>query len=250
MKNIIVVSNISKSYKKDKGIFKRKEYKKAIDNISFSVKKGEIFGLLGPNGAGKTTLIKILTGMLEADKGSVFVLGKMLPNEADKIKERINGIFARANMFWQLTGKENLGVYANIYNIRNKKKIINKYIKFFELQDVANQPIFKCSTGENMRFNLARSLLNNPEILFLDEPTLGIDPRMALKIRQFIKKLNKVEKNTIILTTHYMEEADYLCDRIAIINKGKIIKIDTPENLRKLFKKEAILEIRLQKTNI
>jgi len=234
------------------GYFKRiyiREYFEVLKGISFSVKKGEIFGLLGPNGSGKTTLIKIMTGLMKADKGKVNVLGRKVPEELDEIKDKINAVFARAAMFWHLTGEYNLKVYSRIYGVRNYEEKIKRYMKFFEIEHKKDSYLDKCSTGELMRFNLARALLNSPSILFLDEPTIGLDPHMSLKIRNFLKRLNKKEKITILLTTHYMEEADYLCDRVAIINKGEIIKIDTPENLKNLLKGECILEFRLTNIN-
>ncbi|UCG95745.1 MAG: ABC transporter ATP-binding protein [archaeon] len=231
------------------GYFKRlqnRQHFHALRNVSFEVKEGEIFGLLGPNGSGKTTLIKIITGLMKADKGKIKVLGKEVPKELDSIRSEINAVFARAAMFWHLTGEFNLKIYSKIYRIKDAEKKIRKYIKFFELEDKKDMYLDKRSTGELMRFNLARALLNSPSLLFLDEPTIGLDPHISLKVRNFLKKLNKKENLTILLTTHYMEEADYLCDRIAIINKGRIVKIDTPENLKKLLRGECVLELRLK----
>jgi len=223
-----------------------KEYFHVLKKVSFRVEEGEIFGLLGPNGCGKTTLIKIITGLMNSDSGEIKVLGKEVPREIDEIREDINAVFARAAMFWHLSGEYNLEVYSKIYRVKDREKKIKKYLKFFELEDRKDMYLDKRSTGELMRFNLARALLNSPSVLFLDEPTIGLDPGISLKVRNFLKKLNKKEKLTILLTTHYMEEADYLCDRIAVMDKGKIIKIDTPDNLKKLLRGECILEIRLK----
>ncbi len=231
------------------GLFRRtypREYLQVLRNISFEVNEGEIFGLLGPNGSGKTTLIKIITGLMKPDKGSISVLGKRVPEELDGIRGNINAVFARGEMFWQLKGKYNLELYAQIYGVKDSEKKIRKYMKFFEIENKKETYMDRCSTGELMRFKLARALLNSPSILFLDEPTIGLDPHISLKVRNFLKKLNRKEKLTILLTTHYMEEADYLCDRVAVINNGKIIKIDTPQNLKNLLKGECILKMSLK----
>jgi ABC-2 type transport system ATP-binding protein len=257
MQEIIKIEEVLKSYPKQAHnfhesvkIFFRKKKKIVLNNVSLSVKKGEIFGLLGPNGAGKTTLFKIVCGLLRADSGNVEILGKKIPENYKKVAPKINAIFARANLWWQLTGKENLKVYGKIYRIKNLEEKINWALDFFDLKDKADRYIDLYSTGEIMRLSLAKALLNNPELLFLDEPTIGLDPHIALKIREFLKDLNKKTKTTIFLSTHYMEEADFLCDRVALINEGKIIKIDTPANLKKSLQKEDIIELRLERFSL
>ncbi len=224
--------------------FIKPQYKWALKNVSFSVKRGEIFGLLGPNGAGKTTLIKILLGLMAPDKGKVHILGYDIQKERKEVSGKINACFARANLYWTLSGYENLKLFAKIYRIEDYEEKIKDLVKLFDLKDKIYRHVDTYSTGEIMRLNLARALINDPEILFLDEPTLGLDPYISLKLRDFIAKLNKEFKTTILLTTHYMEEADRLCKRIAIIDKGKILKIDTPENLKLEIKKEKVIEIR------
>jgi len=249
--SVIEVKNIHKKFRrkgKKKSVFnliRKKEYTEVLKDVSFEVREGEIFGLLGPNGSGKTTLVKIITGLMKPDKGEVRILGKKIPEEMNEVVNSINAVFARAAMFWHLTGEYNLKLYSRIYRIKDADKKIRKYLKFFELEDRKDMYLDKRSTGELMRFNLARALLNSPSILFLDEPTIGLDPKMSLKLRNFLKKLNKKENVTILLTTHYMEEADYLCNRVAIINKGRVVKIDTPENLKKILKNERILEFKI-----
>lgn len=225
-----------------KGLFLR-EYKKVLDEVSFEVKEGEIFGLLGPNGSGKTTMAKIISGLISPSSGYVKLLGE---TNKDKVKNDFNAVFARAALFWHLRGGDNLEFYSDVYRIKGKEKKIKKYMNFFEVEDKRDRYMDRCSTGELMRFKLARALLNSPKVLLLDEPTIGLDPKISLKVRNFLKKLNKKEKITMLLTTHYMEEADYLCDRIALIDKGKIIKIDTPKNLKDLLKDEIILEFRIK----
>lgn len=251
---VIEAENISKSYPKESynflesaKNFVKREHKTVLDEVNFSVKRGEIFGLLGPNGAGKTTLFKIVGGLLKTDQGSVKILGEEIPKNYSKIAPRINSIFARANLWWELTGKQNLRVYGNIYRVKNLENKVEWALDFFDLKDKANRYTDLYSTGEIMRLCIAKSLLNDPELLMLDEPTIGLDPHIALKIREFLKDLNKKKKTTIFLSTHYMEEADMLCDRVALINKGKIIRIDTPTNLKKKLNKEDIIELKVTK---
>ena len=254
MPEIIKIKNVSKSYPKEtynfsesiKNFFKR-EKKVVLDDISFSVKKGEIFGLLGPNGAGKTTLFKIITNLLRADKGEVYLFGEKIPENYKKVASKINTVFARANLWWELRGRENLKVYGKIYRVKNLEEKIDSLLDFFDLKEKANRYTDLYSTGEIMRLCIAKSLLNDPELLILDEPTIGLDPNIALKIREFLKELNRKRKTTIFLSTHYMEEADMLCDKVALINEGKIIKIDSPTNLKEILKKEEIIELRLEK---
>jgi len=251
---VIKVENISKTYPRETynfsesiKAFLRKERKVVLDKINFSVKKGEIFGLLGPNGAGKTTLFKIICGLLRPDRGNIKILGEDIPKNYNRVSPRINVIFARANLWWELTGKENLRVYGKIYRVKNLEEKITWLLDFFDLKEKANRYTDLYSTGEIMRLCIAKSLLNDPELLILDEPTIGLDPHIALKIREFLKDLNKKKDTTILLSTHYMEEADMLCDRVALINKGRIIRIDTPTNLKELLKKEEIIEFRVTK---
>ncbi|MBC7128636.1 MAG: ABC transporter ATP-binding protein [Thermoplasmatales archaeon] len=231
------VNDVSKTYKQGDN------YKIALEDICFSVEEGEIFGLLGPNGSGKTTLIKIIFGLMAPDKGKINIFGYEIPKERTKIIDRINVVFSRAGFYWNLTGRDHLKFYGKIYRVKNLKEKIEELIELFELHDKIDMTADKYSTGEAMRLNLARALLNEPDLLILDEPTIGLDPILALKIRDYLIKINEEKGITILLTTHYMEEADRLCRRIAIIDEGKIIAIDTPSNLKNKLKKEKICEI-------
>ena len=252
--SIIEVRNVIKTYKKETytttDYFKnllRPEYKTAVDGVSFEIKEGEIFGLLGPNGAGKTTLIKIMMGLIAPDAGRVLIRGLDMQKEFFKIIPELNVVFARAGCYFNITGRDNLKFYGKIYRVKNLDAKINEMVEIFELQEKIDTTTDKYSTGELMRLNIAKSLLNDPKILFLDEPTIGLDPYIALKVRDHIKNLNKERGMTIILTTHYMEEADKLSDRVAIINLGKIIEIDKPVNLKSKLKREKIYEFGVPK---
>jgi ABC-2 type transport system ATP-binding protein len=252
----IKVSNLSKKFKKEsrsffttlKYLFKP-DYIQVLEDINFDIKKSEIFGFLGPNGAGKTTLIKIILGLVEPDVGEVKIFDYKIPDEIEKIKEKINAVFARGGVYWPLTLKENIEWFGKIYRIKNLDEKIESLIEIFELKEKADTFADRCSTGELMRMKLARALINDPEILILDEPTIGLDPSIALKVREFIKKLNKERKTTIVLTTHQMAEADILCDRIAIMNKGKIVAKDRPKKLKGKLKRKNIIEMDVRNIN-
>lgn len=225
-----------------KGLSKRYGELLAVDGISFSIKKGEIFGFLGPNGAGKTTTIKILTGELEPTDGDVKVAG-FNPVSDRKNLHKIIGVVPEAqNLYERMTAKENLAFFAKLYDINPKR--VDELLEQFDLQEWANKKVKNFSLGMKQRLLLTRGLLPKPDILFLDEPTKGLDPYTARYIRGIIKDVNK-NGTTIFLTTHYMEEADELSDRVVIIDKGKIIVCDTPENLKRSQDK-GIIKITLK----
>ena len=185
----------------------------AVNNISFSVNEGEIYGLLGPNGAGKTTTILILTTMLSLTSGNVRIFDKDIINK-NIIRQMIGIVFQDPTLDEDLTAFENLDFHARLYNIKvNKKQIINNVLKLVELEDKADKQVKSFSGGMKRRLEIARSFMHEPKILFLDEPTIGLDPQTRRKIWDYIKKLNEKQKITIILTTHYLEEADELCNR-------------------------------------
>ncbi len=247
----IEVNRVSKSYRQQAFTlagsirnFARPVYKTVLKGVSFRVNEGELFGLLGPNGAGKTTLIKIMLGLVEADSGSVKVLGYRIPGERKKIINRVNVVFSRGGCYWNLSGMDHLKFYGRLYRTKDLDRKIKEVLDIFELHDVIDMTTDKYSTGEVMRLHLARALLNDPEMLILDEPTVGLDPYMALKVRDLFRRLNKEKGMTMVLTTHYMEEADRLCDRVAIIDNGRIAKVDTPEGLKKNLHKSNVVEIR------
>jgi len=209
----------------------------AVDNISFSVKKGELFGLLGPNGAGKTTTLNILSTVLKPTSGHAKIAGFDVLKKMNDVRKSIGIVFQDPSLENKLTGRENLEFHAMIYGMPREemKKRIKEVLELVELTDKADILVEKYSGGMKRRLEIARGLMHRPEVLFLDEPTLGLDAQTKRHIWSYIKKLNKEESVTIILTTHYMEEADYLCDRIAIIDHGKIVAIDTPKRLKDML---------------
>ncbi|MCE1245565.1 MAG: ABC transporter ATP-binding protein [Firmicutes bacterium] len=217
-----------------------KKYKKteAVQGISFEVDKGEIFGFLGPNGAGKTTTIRILTTQIKPDKGKAEVLGFDVRKDSHKVKSRIGVVFEDQNLYPRLSVFQNLLFFARLYGFGKER--VEEVLDFVELSHRSKDEAQKLSRGLKQRLIIARSLLTDPEIIFMDEPTSGLDPHIARNIRSLIRNLSEKGK-TIFLTTHYMEEADELCSRIAIINKGKIVKLDTPENLKESIGKTSLV---------
>tara|TARA_Y100000310_G_scaffold343416_1_gene450937 strand:+ start:1742 stop:2671 length:930 start_codon:yes stop_codon:yes gene_type:complete len=240
--NPIVVKSLKK-YFKEKG-----KTIKAVDNVSFSVKKGEIFGLLGPNGAGKSTTINILTGLLSRDSGSIQILGYEPEENWDYVKNKVNVSTAYYPVTEVLTVKQNLKVYGHLYNVKNLKARINELLSQFELNKISNRKVIKCSTGERTRISLCKGLINNPEVLFLDESTSGLDPDIAEKTRTLIKEYQEKNNTTILFTSHYMYEVEELCKRIAFMSDGKILTIGTSDELKKLIKDQTI-EIKVIKNH-
>ncbi len=214
----------------------------AVNNISFDVKEGEIFGLLGPNGAGKTTTINMLATLLDETSGKAFVSGHDISKEKDEVRRNIGIVFQDPSLDIDLTGKENLDFHGLIYGIAKaeREKRIAEVLKLVELSDKGKVLVGNYSGGMKRRLEIARGLMHHPKVLFLDEPTLGLDSQTRRRIWDYIKKLNKETGMAIILTTHYMEEADYLCNRVAIIDHGKIVALDTSEKLKNILGGDVI----------
>jgi len=212
----------------------------AVDHISFKVEKGEIFGLLGPNGAGKSTTIRMLCTLLRPTSGEAKVAGFRIVKEAGKVREHIGLVAEKIILYDRLTARENLKFFGRLNHIPAKtiSERTKKLLELVKMEKWANTLAGTFSSGMKQRINLARALLNMPEILFLDEPTLGLDPQTTRAIRDFIKEINK-EGITIILTTHIMQEADILCDRIGIIDQGKIVALDTPQRLKSVISQQG-----------
>ena len=224
----------------------------AVDNVSFKVRKGEIFGFLGPNGAGKTTTIRMLCTLTRPTSGSAKVSELDIIKDSNRVREHIGLVSEKMIMYDRLTAYENLKLFAKLYNIPKDEidEKINELMRLVHMEKWAKTQIGTFSTGMKQRINVIRALLNNPDILFLDEPTLGLDPQSTADIREFIRKINKEHNTTIILTTHMMIEADMLCDRVGIIDHGKIVAIDTPKNLKKMVSGTDTVVIELGMSNL
>ncbi len=214
----------------------------AVDNVSFSVKEGEIFGFLGPNGAGKTTTIKMLTTLLNPTKGSAEVAGFNIIKDRNNVRKSVGVVFQDPALDWNLTGRENLDFHARVYALdsENRNKRISEVSKLVDLEEKMNVFVKYYSGGMKRRLEIARGLMHYPKVLFLDEPTLGLDAQTRRAIWNYIKKMNREEGTTIFLTTHYMDEADYLCDRVGIIDRGKILIIDSTTNLKNSIGNDVI----------
>ncbi|MHA2405407.1 MAG: ABC transporter ATP-binding protein [Candidatus Hermodarchaeia archaeon] len=206
----------------------------AVDNISFTVEKGEIFGFLGPNGAGKTTTLNMLATILRPTSGTASVNGKDIREDSEEVRRSIGFVFQDPTLDTELTGRENLDFHGRLYGLSKKerKDRIREILEVVQLTERADDFVKTYSGGMKRRLEIGRGLLHYPKVLFLDEPTLGLDPQTRRAIWEYIQKLNQEQNVTIILTTHYTDEADHLCDRIQIIDLGKIVANDTPENLK------------------
>jgi ABC-2 type transport system ATP-binding protein len=244
--NTIEVRRLRRVYQVTIGVFRRKiKEVVAVDDISFDVQPGELFGLLGPNGAGKTTTVKMLTTLLIPTSGTARVLGYDVVKQADAIRPRIGFIFGgERGLYWRLSGVDNLRYFASLYHV--DPAVTNKRIPYLlelvGLSDRGQEKIEGYSRGMKQRLHVARTLLHDPEVLFLDEPTIGLDPVGARELRQVIRNL-QAENKTILLTTHYMFEADALCQRIAVIDQGRIIALDTPEALKRHVSDLSVIEL-------
>lgn len=253
MNDSIILENLGRVFvnkvrKKDIGGLPEKII--ALDNINLSIAPGELFGLLGPNGAGKTTLIKILCTLLLPTSGKASVKGLDVSEKTHEIRKIINMVSGGENPGYGLLNvRENLWFFSQLYGIPYKEAFsrIDELLEMVGMKGFEKLKIHKLSTGMKQKVNFVRGFINDPEVLFLDEPTLGLDVNAARDIRQFVKRwIKENRKKTVLLTTHYMMEADELCDRVAIIDKGKIIACDTPENLKKLVKKETVFELEVR----
>lgn len=242
----IIVKNLRRVYKSTDGIIKRKVKEVvAVEDVSFEIHQGELFGLLGPNGAGKTTTVKMLTTLLIPSGGSATILGLDVVKDAGKVRPRIGFIFGgERGLYWRLSALDNLRYFASLYYVDTQiaRKRIPELIELVGLQGREREKVEGYSRGMRQRLHIARALLHDPQVLFLDEPTMGLDPVGARELRTTVKNLQSANK-TILLTTHYMFEADALCQRIAVINKGKIVALDTPERLKENVQDLSVVEV-------
>lgn len=239
---VIEVNNLTKAF----GKFT------AVDDISFNVKKGEIFGLLGPNGAGKSTTLRMLSTLSRPTKGTASIGGFDTVKNDTQVRKLIGIVSEKMIIYNRLTAKENLWFFGSLFNI--PKDILNKRIdellELVKLTKWKDAQVGTFSTGMRQRMNVVRALLNMPQVLFLDEPTLGLDPQSSVEIRDFIKKLNQENGTTVVLTTHMMVDADLLCDRIAIVDHGKIIALDTSTNLKKIISGADTMIVKIEISNL
>lgn len=235
MEPIIQVNNLKRTFNTKVGLFSQeKKAVEALKGISFDIYPGEIFGLLGPNGAGKTTTIKILTTLLAPTSGEAKVLGYHAFGQEKHIRPYINFIFGgERSLYWRLSGEDNLKYFADLYKVPRAKQpeLLTRLFDQVGLSDVRKQKVETYSKGMKQRLQIARALLNDPQVIFLDEPSLGLDPIGARALKQIVRTIADAGK-TVVLTTHYMPEAEELCDRIAIINKGELIALDTVSGLK------------------
>jgi ABC-2 type transport system ATP-binding protein len=211
--------------------------RRVVNGLTFEILEGEIFGFLGPNGAGKTTTIRLLTGQLSPTAGTARVAGFDVRQHSDGLKAHIGVVFEYQNLYGRMSGRENLSFFASLYGVERER--VEEVLQVVGLANRASDPLKQYSNGMKQRLLIARGLLHRPRVLFLDEPTRGLDPSGALEIRRLVRELVDLGITTF-LTTHYMEEADQLCDRVAFINEGRITAIGSPERLKALHGKPAV----------
>ncbi len=231
-----------------RGLVKRYGTLPALDHIDLTVPLGECFGSLGPNGAGKTTLIRILTGLIHPTEGEAIVAGHDVAKKPDAVRRAIGVVSQAMTTDLDLTGWENLDIYGKYYEVpeRERRDRIRELLDRVGLTERARDLVATYSGGMRRRLEIARGLIHRPMILFLDEPTIGLDPQSRRVVWDLLQQFRKKENLTIFLTTHYMDEADLLCDRIAIIDAGKILVMDSPENLKKKIPGSDIIEISIE----
>ena len=257
--SVIKVKNLSKTFKvklKEKGLkgslksLVKPKYKiiKAVRDISFEVEKGEMIAFIGPNGAGKSTSIKMMTGILFPDKGEIDILGLDPKKDRKKLAYEIGCVFGQKEQLWtHLTPYDNFKFFGAIYDIPNSKveKKINELRELFELDEFINTPVRNLSLGQRIRCEIVASLIHEPKVLFLDEPTIGLDPVVKENIRSLIKRMNKEYKTTVVLTSHDVGDIEKLCKRVIIVNNGQIVMDDTMENLKYHYLNKKIVEAKM-----
>lgn len=245
--SVLEVENLTKKFGSPAGEFI------AVDNLSFSIKDGEILGLLGPNGAGKTTTIQMLLGVMEPTAGSIVYFGKTFQKYRTQILKDINFSSTYISLPWQYTITEILNIFARLYGVENKDKRIQKLLEEFEIDHLRKKGFLDLSSGERTRVLLAKAFLNYPRIILLDEPTASLDIDIAVRVRQFLKRQKREYNVSMLFTSHNMPEVEEMCDRILILNKGALIAQDTPSNLTRIMTDceiEFFIEQDVQKANV
>ncbi len=249
---MIQTINLSKTYaikKKEKFFKNHVEYKQAVKNLNLEIHEGKIVGVLGVNGAGKTTTIKMLATLLEPTSGEIRLDNLQYTKQnRQKIKAKINLISGgERSLYWRLTGRENLEYFGSLYSIDNLKDRIDECLEIVGLSDSANQLVETYSKGMKQRLQIARGIINKPKYLFMDEPTLGLDVAVARNLREYIKKLAKEENTAVILSTHYMREAEELCDYIYVIDHGENVAEGTVTDLKKKYTQANQYDVEIEK---
>ncbi len=243
----IELENIRHVFRTTTGTFRRRAKEVvALDGVSLEIDEGEMFGFLGPNGAGKTTTIKVLTTLLIPTSGRASVLGLDAVRDAKSLRSQIGFLLGgERGLYYRLSGQENLHYFAVLYKVDPKKARlrVEELLEMVGLKDRADERVAGYSRGMKQRLHIARMLLHDPRILFLDEPTLGLDPVGAREMRELLQRLHTEEKRTVLLTTHYMFEADALCQRIAILDQGRVVAQGTPESLKDLVRDLSVVEL-------
>lgn len=245
--NAVDVVDLRKEFitKTGKPFRKKREPVEAVKGVSFDIAQGEIFSLLGPNGAGKTTCIKMLATLLIPTSGSASILGHDVVREEMEVRRLMTAVLpGERTLFWKLTGRENLRYFGSLYGLTKSftAQRIEELSEFFGVGGKIDTLVEKLSTGQRQKIVLSRALLPDPKVILLDEPTLGLDPNAAMSLRQMIRGIRSQGK-TVLLTTHYMYEADELSDRVAIINRGEIVCLDTPAALKKSLNAKKIIRV-------
>ena len=227
-----------------------RKQKLVLKGVDLQIEGGEIFGILGPNGAGKTTLLSILSTLLLPDRGKIEILGMDGLQDGHRIREKVNSSSGNANFLWSLTVRENLHFYGRLYGLtRNRREEkVNALIKLFNLEEHRDATFDRLSTGMKQRLSLAKSLLNDPAVLFLDEPTVGLDPSVSIMIREQIRSIQKERGMTVLLTTHNMKEAEFLCNRIAFLKNGEILTTGTAEDLKRMVRMGDLIKLEFKGT--
>ena len=242
------VQAVVKNFRRGRGL--KKKITHAVDGATLAVRRGELFGLLGPNGAGKTTLVRCIATLLIPDEGSIHVLGHDAFKDSQWCRQRIGLLTSgERTLYWKLSARDNLNFFAALYGLSGKArdKRVDYLIELLGLKEVERERLERYSSGMKQKVSVARAILHDPDLILLDEPSLGLDPQFARFIRKFIKEeLNQRLGKTILLTTHYMDEADELCGRIAFINKGKIVDVKPPAQYKRDIPHTEVLVIRCQ----
>lgn len=231
-----------------KNLTKRFNDKLVLDSVSMEVNKGEIFGLLGPNGAGKSTLINTMVGLLKMDKGEIVVGGSSVAKESLKVREKIGLVPQEIALFENLNARENLEYWGGLYGLRGAllKKRMDEAIEIAALQEYTKKPVKSFSGGMKRRLNIAAAMMHHPELLIMDEPTVGVDPQSRNHIFEVVKKMNTEFNTTIIYTSHYMEEVEILCDNILILDLGKEVAKGSKEELKRMVVSDKVIKIKAQ----